>query len=180
MTRNKDIVGLRKEVLLETSRSRFTSESLDMWYSSFRDFLAEKGFLDQPERIWNQMGSRAGYVIGPSREKSQTQVPLHMSESSTKARLTVMFSASASGSMMPPVYVYPDPPPKGLYPLNWICGLYRMGMDELKCIHAIPLAFFYTYCYTKKQLFCSLIQLAHTSIASYSLRHGPRGSNCIG
>ena len=32
-----------------------------------------------------------------------------------------MFAASASGSMMPPFYVYPDPPPKGVNPLN--CSL---------------------------------------------------------
>ncbi|KAJ8299458.1 hypothetical protein KUTeg_023518 [Tegillarca granosa] len=75
--RNKDIVGLRKEILLEASRSQLTSERIDKWFSGFRDFLAEKDLLDKPERIWNadetgfQMGSKAGYVIGPSRETYQ-------------------------------------------------------------------------------------------------------------
>ncbi|KAJ8304426.1 hypothetical protein KUTeg_018009 [Tegillarca granosa] len=44
-----------------------------------------------------------------------------MSGSSTKLRLTVMFAASASGSIMPPFYVYPAPPPTGVNPLN--CSL---------------------------------------------------------
>ena len=91
MERNKDIIGLRKEVLLEASRSRLTSERIDKWYSGFRDFLAAKDLLNKPERIWNadetgfQMGSKAGTVIGPSRETFPTQVP-HMSGSSTKSR----------------------------------------------------------------------------------------------
>ncbi|XP_052814019.1 megakaryocyte-associated tyrosine-protein kinase-like [Mya arenaria] len=48
MDRNKDIVGLRKEVLLEASRSRLTSERFDKWYSNFTDFLAEKIFSTSP------------------------------------------------------------------------------------------------------------------------------------
>ncbi|KAJ8299453.1 hypothetical protein KUTeg_023513 [Tegillarca granosa] len=126
MNRNKDTVGLRKEILLEASRSQLTSNRIDKWFSGFRDFLAEKDLLDKPERIWNadetgfQMGSKPGYVIGPSRETFPTQVP-HMSGSSTKSRLTVMFAASASGSIMPPFYVYPAPPPTGVNPLN--CSL---------------------------------------------------------
>ncbi|KAH3711978.1 hypothetical protein DPMN_071655 [Dreissena polymorpha] len=63
---------------------------MDKWDSNFRDFLAERDLLNKPEKIWNadetgfQMGSKAGYVIGPSEEKFPTQVP-HMSGSSTKA-----------------------------------------------------------------------------------------------
>lgn len=66
------------------------------------------------------MGSKAGYILGRSKVKFPAQVP-HMSSSSTKARLTVMFTASASGSMMPPFYVYPAPAPTGVKPLN--CSL---------------------------------------------------------
>ncbi|KAH3866237.1 hypothetical protein DPMN_029296 [Dreissena polymorpha] len=113
---------------------------MDKWYSNFGDFLAERDLFNKPERIWNadktgfQMGSKAGYIIEQSKKKFPTQVP-HMSGSSTKARLTVMFSASASGSMMPSFYVSPEPPPKGvsfeLLITRWICSIYRERMDGL-------------------------------------------------
>ncbi|WAQ95791.1 hypothetical protein MAR_028481, partial [Mya arenaria] len=50
----------KKEVLLEASRSRLTSERFDKWYSNFRDFLAEKDLLNKPERIWNVDEKRDG------------------------------------------------------------------------------------------------------------------------
>lgn len=72
MERNKHIVDIRQEVLLESSRAKLSSKRLDNWYSSFRNFLMEKDLLDKPDRIWNadetgfQMGSKAGKVIGPT------------------------------------------------------------------------------------------------------------------
>jgi len=123
MSRHKDILGLRHEVLLESSRAKLTKTKLDDWYSSYRYFVNEKDLLNKPERIWNadesrfNLGSIAGKVIGPSRGTFPSQIP-HLAGSSSKARLTVMFCASASGSIMSPFYVYPKPPPKGVNPLN--------------------------------------------------------------
>lgn len=59
------------------------------------------------------MGSNKSKVIGPTRR--DLGVP-HISFG--KQRLTVMFCGSASGQMMPPFLVYPEPKPRGYNPLS--------------------------------------------------------------
>jgi hypothetical protein len=114
MDRHKDILGIRRETLVESSRAKLTKAKLDDWYRTCTKFLVEKDLMNKPEQIWNadesgySLGSKTGSVIGPSRTSFPTQVP-HLAGSSSKARLTVMFCASASGSIMPPFNVYPKP-----------------------------------------------------------------------
>ena len=123
MARNSHMVGCRHEVPLEYSRAKLTSADMDKWYHNFREFVTAKGLLEKPERIWNAdecgfaMGSKAGKVIGPVKCSDSFQVP-HVTGSSSKARLTVMFCGSAGGQMMPPFLVYPSPKPAGCNPLN--------------------------------------------------------------
>ena len=123
MARNDHIVGRRKEVPLEYSRSRLTKEQMDRWYHDYREFLVTKQLLDKPASIWNAdecgftMGSKAGTVIGPVRTQKSFQVP-HVTGSSSKERLTTMFCCSAAGVIMPPFLVYPRPKPAGCNPLN--------------------------------------------------------------
>ena len=119
MNRNSYIISSRTETPLELKRSKVTKEKIDTWYNSFRDFLCSKDLVDKPSRIWNadetgfNMSSNKCKVIGPtSRDKS---VPLISSE---KQRLTVMFCGNASGQMMPPYLVYPEPKPRGYNPLT--------------------------------------------------------------
>lgn len=77
------------------------------------------GLIDKPSKIWNadetgfNMGSNKSKVIGPTRR--DLGVP-HISFG--KQRLTVMFCGSASGQMMLPFLVYPEPKPRGYNPLN--------------------------------------------------------------
>ena len=42
MERQKDILGLRLETLLESSRATLTKAALDDWFSSYTNFLVEK------------------------------------------------------------------------------------------------------------------------------------------
>lgn len=47
------------------------------------------------------MGSKPGKVIGPVKSVAPVDCP-HVSGGSSKERLTVLYSANAEGSMMPP------------------------------------------------------------------------------
>ena len=93
-----------------------------MWYSKFRDFLISKDLVNSPSRIWNAVKARFNMVankanvIGPPRR--DLAVP-HIT--SGKQRLTVMFCGNASGQMMPPYFVYPQP--EGYNPLIGALGV---------------------------------------------------------
>lgn len=119
MNRNSHIINQRVETALELKRSQVTKEKMDAWYDRFRDFLLSIGLIDKPSKIWNadetgfNMGSNKSKVIGPTRR--DLGVP-HISFG--KQRLTVMFCGSASGQMMPPFLVYPEPKPRGYNPLS--------------------------------------------------------------
>lgn len=119
MNRNSHIINQRVETALELKRSEVTKEKMDAWYDRFRDFLLSIGLIDKPSKIWNadetgfNMGSNKSKVIGPTRR--DLGVP-HISFG--KQRLTVMFCGSASGQMMPPFLVYPEPKPRGYNPLS--------------------------------------------------------------
>lgn len=119
MNRNSHIINQRVETALELKRSQVTKEKMDAWYDRFRNFLLSIGLIDKPSKIWNadetgfNMGSNKSKVIGPIRR--DLGVP-HISFG--KQRLTVMFCGSASGQMMPPFLVYPEPKPRGYNPLN--------------------------------------------------------------
>lgn len=119
LNRNKHIISPRVETDLELKRSKVTKEKLDVWYNRFRDFLVAKELINSPGRIWNcdeagfNMGANKCKVIGPSRR--DLAVP-HIT--SGKQRLTVMFCGSASGQMIPPFFVYPEPKPKGYNALS--------------------------------------------------------------
>lgn len=128
MLRNKSKISLKPETALELCRSKVTKDTTDKWYSSFRDFLIKKNLIDKPSKIWNadetgfNMGSNKSKVIGPSRV---TRVP-HVTAG--KQRLTVMFCGSASGQMMPPFFIFPEPKPRGYNPLtSAIEGTQRRG-----------------------------------------------------
>ena len=64
-------IQMRKESLLESSRSKVTTESMDKWFSNYREFLSSRDLLDKGHRVWNidetefTMGSKPGKVIGP-------------------------------------------------------------------------------------------------------------------
>ena len=113
---------MRKESLLEASRSKVTKESMDKWFDNYKAFLSDRDLLDKGHRIWNidetgfTMGSKAGKVIGPTRSTAPQDCP-HVSGGSTKDRLTVLYSANAEGDMMPPFFVYPEPKPTSYDPL---------------------------------------------------------------
>ena len=120
MNRNSHIVSNRIETPLELKRSKVTKEKkTDKWYIDFRDFLIKINLIDEPSRIWNadetgfNMSSNKCKVIGPSRKDKNVSLI-----SGGKQRLTVMFCGSASGQMMPPYMIYPQPKPRGYNPLT--------------------------------------------------------------
>ncbi|KAK3086373.1 hypothetical protein FSP39_017497 [Pinctada imbricata] len=112
MARNGGIVDIRRETVLEVSRSRLTRQDVDRWYISFRKFLSSKGLIEKPAQIYNAdetgftMGSRAGKVVGPASRSAP--VP-HVT--SSKDRLTAMFCGNADGQMIPPFLIYPGSKP---------------------------------------------------------------------
>ena len=118
--RNSHIITTKPETALELNRAKVTKDVTDRWYSDFRTFLISKQLLNKPSRIWNadesgfNMGSNKSKVIGPARS-TKSHVP-HVTAG--KQRLTVMFCGSASGQMMPPFFVYPEPRPRGYNPLT--------------------------------------------------------------
>lgn len=121
--RNSHIIDKRTETPLELKRSKVAMDVTDKGYSGYRDFLISIRCLDKPSRIWNadvtgfNMGSNKAKVIGPSRRN--VAVP-HITTG--KERLTVMYCGSASGQMMPPFFVYPEPKPRSFNPLNGASG----------------------------------------------------------
>ena len=118
--RNSHIIATKPETALELCRAKVTKDMTDKWYSDFRTFLIAKDLLDKPNRIWNadesgfNMGSNKSKVIGPAKS-NKSHVP-HVTAG--KQRLTVMYCGSASGQMMPPFFVYPEPRPRGYNPLT--------------------------------------------------------------
>ncbi|XP_060599869.1 jerky protein-like [Ruditapes philippinarum] len=61
------------------------------------------------------MGANKSKVIGPSRK----DIPVPQI-SVGKQRLTVMYCGNASGQMMPPFFVFPEPKPRAYDPLNGV------------------------------------------------------------
>lgn len=123
MARHTDKLEKRKETLLEASRSKVTKDVVDKWFDQYTAFLSEQDMLDTPHRIFNAdetgftMGSKAGSVIGPCRQRYSGDIP-HLSGGSIKQRLTVMYCANAEGAVLPPFCVYPGPKPTAYDPLN--------------------------------------------------------------
>ncbi|WAQ99701.1 JERKL-like protein, partial [Mya arenaria] len=117
--RNGNIIDRRTETPLELKRSKLSKSVIDEWYSKYRNFLISIDCLDKPSRIWNadesgfNMGSASAKVIGPTRR--DLAVP-HITAG--KQRLTVMYCGRATGEMMPPFFVFPEPKPRSYNPLN--------------------------------------------------------------
>lgn len=122
LSRNSHIIQTRHETPLESCRAKLTKDHVDKWFCQYRDFVLKLGLDNKPKRIFNadetgfSLGSKAGKVIGPLKEKA-AQVP-HVTGGQSKQRLTVMFCGSANGDMLPPFMVYPPPPPRGYNPLT--------------------------------------------------------------
>ncbi|WAR12712.1 hypothetical protein MAR_026892, partial [Mya arenaria] len=117
--RNGNIIDRRTETPLELKRSKLSKSVIDEWYSKYRNFLISIDCLDKPSHIWNadesgfNMGSASVKVIGPTRR--DLAVP-HITAG--KQRLTVMYCGRATGEMMPPFFVFPEPNPRSYNPLN--------------------------------------------------------------
>ncbi|WAR25177.1 JERKL-like protein [Mya arenaria] len=117
--RNGNIIDRRTETPLELKWSKLSKSVIDEWYSKYRNFLISIDCLDKPSRIWNadesgfNMGSASAKVIGPTRR--DLAVP-HITAG--KQRLTVMYCGRATGEMMPPFFVFPEPKPRSYNPLN--------------------------------------------------------------
>ena len=82
LERNSQIVQIKNETPLESSRAKLTKESTDKWYNNFKDFLNARDLLNNPGRIYNadetgfSLGSVASRVIGPKRIRSGiSQIP---------------------------------------------------------------------------------------------------------
>lgn len=122
MARNNHIIQTRHETPLESCRAKLTRDTVDAWYTKYRDFVINLGLTDKPSHIFNadesgfSLGSKAGKIIGPPK-KNTPQVP-HVTGGQSKQRLTVMFCGSASGYMLPLYLVYPAPCPRGYNPLT--------------------------------------------------------------
>ncbi|XP_033760538.1 uncharacterized protein LOC117342449 [Pecten maximus] len=124
MARNEAILQPRTEKSLEMCRTKINKEDTDVWYSGFSQFLSEKNLLNKPKRIWNcdetgfSIGSIPGKIIGPVKTPSDRQQMPHISGGHSKQRYTVMFCGNASGDMMLPFFVFPEPKPKGYNPMT--------------------------------------------------------------
>lgn len=83
----------RKETLLEAPCSKITKEVVDEWFNNYKAFLSKRNLLDKPHKIYNTdetgftMGSKAGVVVGPTRQRYTEDIP-HLSGGSTKQRMT--------------------------------------------------------------------------------------------
>ena len=62
------------------------------------------------------MGSKAGNVVGQSKAAHPGPIP-HLAGGSTKQRLTLMYCANAEVTLMPPMFLYPEPKPTAFDPL---------------------------------------------------------------
>ena len=89
---------------------------MDKWFGNYRDFVSDLEFFDKPHWIWNAdktgfaMGNKVENVLGPSKTVYAGPIP-HVSGGSGKDRLTVINSANAEGTLMPPFLIYPEPRP---------------------------------------------------------------------
>ncbi|XP_060607819.1 jerky protein-like [Ruditapes philippinarum] len=118
----KGIVDNRKREM--TGDDRRACENLPLqkyisYHFLLRDSLISNGCLEKPGCIWNadetgfNIGANKSKVIGPSRK----DIPVPQI-SAGKQRLTVMYCGNASGQMMPPLFVFPEPKPRAYDPLN--------------------------------------------------------------
>lgn len=62
------------------------------------------------------MGSKPGKVIDPVKSVASGDCP-HVSGNSSMEMLTVLYSASAEGQLMPPFFIYPEPKPTSYDPM---------------------------------------------------------------
>ena len=44
---------MSKEQLLQSLRSKVTTESMYKWFSNYREFLPSRDLLDKGHRVWN-------------------------------------------------------------------------------------------------------------------------------
>lgn len=119
VNRNSNILSSSENTSLNLKKSKLTREKLDQWYTQFRKFLEDKDLLNQPGKIFNldeigfNMGGNKSNVIGlVQRDSNASHIYCG------KQRLTVMFCGNASGQMLPPYLVYPEPKPEEYNPLH--------------------------------------------------------------
>lgn len=51
MARNSQLLQIRKETPIETSRAKLTKEKTEKWYCRFKDFIVSKNLLNKPHCI---------------------------------------------------------------------------------------------------------------------------------
>ncbi|XP_063827651.1 uncharacterized protein LOC135076996 isoform X2 [Ostrinia nubilalis] len=121
------------------SKSPVTVSALRMWYKNLKDYLITEGvadILEDPERIFGadecsfQTGS-TGLVHGPQ--------GLNYDETSNKDKesLTVVGTIAASGSILPPLIVYPSRLPPQVFRLvngEWCVRQSDKGNLTSKCV----------------------------------------------
>ena len=110
MKRNQHL-KIRQAQLLSRERAGVTREGLKEWYDELYQYLHETANLDileQPLRIYNC--DETGFPISPKPPKviCESGAPnIYARGSSSKQTITTLLCASAAGTYIPPMIVYP-------------------------------------------------------------------------
>ena len=69
LARNSHIIQIRQDSALESCRAKVTKESIDKWFTKFKEFILSSDLQDKPKRIFNA-DETGGKVIGPLKRQT--------------------------------------------------------------------------------------------------------------
>lgn len=124
-------ISLREAETINKARAVVTEESIRLWFRELNNFLNDhnyQGIFDDPSRVFNgdesgfSMCPKTGKVLAPRGWKNLYQIKTGQE----KENITVLIVFNASGSVCPPLVIFPYlRPPRQLVdamPENWVLG----------------------------------------------------------
>ena len=100
---------MRKPESLQACRaSSCTPERLDKWFADYSEFVHQHGLQDKPQRIWN--ADESGFPLCPKTSRvlcMRNKKHVYSVHSDSKCQITTLVAASAAGSVIPPMHIFP-------------------------------------------------------------------------
>ena len=85
-----------------------TPETLDKWFADYSEFVHQHGLQDKPQRIWN--ADESGFPLCPKTSRvlcRRNKKHIYSVHSDSKSQITTLVAASAAGSVIPPMHIFP-------------------------------------------------------------------------
>ena len=88
--------------------SSCTPERLDEWYEKFLTFMKSHDLHNKPRRIWN--ADESGFPLCPKTSRVlalRNKRHVYSVNADSKTQITTLVAASAAGSVIPPMHIFP-------------------------------------------------------------------------